>query len=130
MRVWFQRGFATLLIAAVAMSANLHLPLVQTVAWARMYAHYREVYSPAVSLHITFSGKYPCPLCKLVRSAEAEREKMAGTATVSLRLLLPWPQMAALVTVPPPVPSYVGIEPRAMPVDGFARPEVPPPRMA
>ncbi|HTB63941.1 MAG TPA: hypothetical protein VK737_10160 [Opitutales bacterium] len=130
MRVWFQRGFAMLLIVAVAVSANLHLPLVQTVAWARMYSRYHEVYSASISLQITFSGQYPCPLCKLVRSAEAEREPMAGSASTSLRLLLPLPQMAALVVVPAPTPSRVGIEPPPLSPAGFAQPELPPPRLA
>ncbi len=44
MRSWFQRGFALLLILAVGVAGNLHLPIVQSIAWARMYSQYRQVY--------------------------------------------------------------------------------------
>jgi hypothetical protein len=119
-----------LLIMAVAVAGNLHLPLVQAVAWARMYSHCREVYTPAVSIHITFSGQYPCTMCKLVASAEKERDNLAGSTISSLRILLPLPQPAILVTKPTETPRYAWTEPSAFTPSGFARPEVPPPRWA
>ena len=93
-----------LLIMAVAVAGDLHLPLVQAVAWARMYSHYREVYSPEVSLNITLSGQYPCSLCKLVVAAEKERAHSPAVAGASVRLLLPLSQPANLVNAPAEMP--------------------------
>jgi hypothetical protein len=98
----FQRGFATLLIIAVALASNLHLPLVQAVAWTRMYAQYRETYTPDVALKITFSGQYPCALCKVVQSAEKERNNLAGKLSPAEHVwLLPLPRLLALTVTPP-----------------------------
>jgi len=130
MRSWFQRGFALLLILAVAVAGNLHLPLVQTIAWARMYSQCRQVYSPEIALSITFSGQYPCKLCEMVRTAEKQRESQPGFTAASSRLLLPLPQVAAIVVNPPVIQSWTWFEPAALVPAGFSLPELPPPRLA
>ena len=130
MRGWFQRGFALLLIMAVAVAGNLHLPLVQAVAWGRMYAQYRQVYNSEASLRLTFSGKYPCSLCKWVAGAQKERDGMAGTAVSSLRILLPLPQPVDLVVQPTEIPHGGWSELAALIPSASVPPEVPPPRWA
>lgn len=120
-----------LLLIAVAVAANLHLPLVQAVAWARMYSQYRQHFTPSQALQITFSGQYPCALCKIVQSAEAERDKCAGLITSSERaLLLPLPQLAAIRVAVPPSQRSLRLEPLLYLPAGFAQPETPPPRVA
>jgi len=130
MRFWLQRGFAVLLILAVGVAGNLHLPIVQSIAWARMYSQYRQVYSPEVALGITFSGQYPCKLCELVRSAEKEREKVPSITPASSRLLLPLPQVAAIVVNPSVIQRWTWFEPAVRLAAGNALPELPPPRLA
>jgi hypothetical protein len=130
MRGWFQRGFALLLIMAVAVAGNLHLPLVQAVAWGRMYTQYREVYNAEASLRLTFSGQYPCPVCKWVAGAQKERDNLAGAAVSSLRVLLPFPQPADLVVQPTEVPGGGWSELAVLIPSAATRPEVPPPRWA
>jgi len=130
MRVWFQRGFAMLLIMAVAVAGNLHLPLVQAVAWARMYAQYRQVYTAEASLSITFSGQYPCKLCKLVAGAEKERNNMNGVAASGSNLLLPLPQPSGWVAKPAEIACWSWREPAALLPSEMSRPAVPPPRWA
>ncbi len=115
---------------AVAVAGNLHLPLVQAVAWARMYAQYREVYNAETSRHLTFSGQYPCSLCKLVAGAEKDRDSMAGTAVSSLRVLLPFPQPVNLVVQPTEIQNGGWTEPVAFIASATAQPELPPPRWA
>lgn len=119
-----------LLIMAVAVAGDLHLPVVQAVAWARMYSHYREVYSPEVSLNITLSGQYPCQLCKLVVAAEKERAHSPSVAGASVRILLPLSQPGNLVNAPVEMPRANWTEPAALAPRGLVRPEVPPPRWA
>jgi hypothetical protein len=129
-RVYLQRGFAVLLMAAVAMAGNLHLPLVQAVAWSRMYSQYREHYSADVALKITFSGQYPCSLCKIVQGAEKERNNLNGTVTSTYRVLLPLPQLAAIKVDPPQVQTWSWAEPTMLIPVGSSIPELPPPRLA
>jgi hypothetical protein len=119
-----------LLIVAVGVAGNMHLPLVQAVAWARMYSQYRQVYNSEVSLRLTFSGQYPCKLCKVVATAEKERGSLSGIAVSSIRLLLPFPPAPILVTEPTEISRQGWTETAAFVPGGFARPEVPPPRWA
>ena len=117
-------------MAAVAMAGNLHLPLVQAIAWSRMYSQYREHYSADVALKITFSGQYPCSLCKIVQGAEKERNNLNGTVTSTYRVLLPLPQLAAIKVEPPQVQTWSWAEPTAHILVGSSIPELPPPRLA
>ncbi len=112
------------------MAGNLHLPLVQAVAWSRMYAQYRQQYSSAVALKITFSGQYPCAFCKIVQSAEKERNNLAGTLTSTYRVLLPLPQVAAITIEPPPAQTWSWVEPMMFVPLSSTTPELPPPRLA
>ncbi len=127
----FQRGFAVILIIAVAMASNMHLPLVQAVAWTRMYSHYRETYEPAAALQLTFSGQYPCSLCKVVQSAENERNNLAGILNLSEQvLLLPLPQLSAISVAQPVAVSGRWLDLSSRPLAQVARPETPPPKVA
>jgi len=117
-------------MAAVAMAGNLHLPLVQAIAWSRMYAQYRQHFTAEASLKITFSGEYPCALCKVVADAEKERSNMDGTLTSTYRVLLPLPQVAAINVQPAPAQTWSWAEPETWVPSGALLPELPPPRLA
>jgi hypothetical protein len=112
------------------MAGDLHLPLVQAIAWSRMYTQYRAHYSSEVALKITFSGQYPCSLCKIVQGAEKERGNLAGTLTSTYRVLLPLPQVAAIKVEPPQAQTWSWSEPVAFIPMGETTPELPPPRLA
>jgi len=131
MRLGFQRGFAMLLILAVATAGNLHLPIVQAVAWSRMYSQYRQHYPAAVALGITLSGQYPCALCKFVISAETERSKQSDLTTLTFHELLPLPDIHSVVAVAPsPLRSWIWQETKNSLPKNDSLPEVPPPRLA
>ncbi len=117
-------------MAAVAMAGNLHLPLVQAVAWSRMYVQYREIYTADAALKITFSGEYPCALCKIVQGAEKERGNLAGTLTSTYRVLLPLPQVATIKVEPPSMQTWSWAESTKLIPTGALTPELPPPRLA
>ncbi len=120
-----------LLLIAVAGAANLHLPVVQAIAWARMYSQYRQHFPAGQALQITFSGQYPCALCKIVQSAETARDHCAGLITSSERaLLLPLPQLGAISLAAPASRRSIRFEPFVCLPAGFAQPETPPPRVA
>ncbi len=118
-----------MLLAGVVLSSNLHLPLVQGVAWARMYAHYREGYAPLQALQITLSGQVPCALCEFVQKAQHEQQVLAGSLEGTFKVLLPMQAVAVNVT-PPQVLNWRSFEATRCPaILGFA-PETPPPRGA
>jgi hypothetical protein len=130
MRLWCQRGLAALLILSVAFASNLHLPVIQVVAWAQMYSHYREGYSPEEALRITFSGDEPCKLCKFVQDAEKVRGSLEGTLTASFRILLPLPPLTAVLPEQPMARSWSLLELSAPAPLRASWPETPPPKFA
>jgi hypothetical protein len=50
MSEWLKRGLAMVALAGVLVASNLHLPLIQGIAWVRMYEHYRVGYCPRHSI--------------------------------------------------------------------------------
>jgi len=130
MRLWCQRAIALVLILSVACASNLHLPVIQTVAWAQMYSHYREGYGPEDALRITFSGDEPCRLCKFVQDAEKVRGSLDGTMTASFRILLPLPPLAAVLPEPAMARSWSLLEMPGQVSSWVLWPDVPPPKVA
>lgn len=67
------RRFAALrvlLLCAVLVANNLHLPLLQVTAWVRMLFSYSQDNSVATAIEMTFDGEHPCPMCKKIQKAE------------------------------------------------------------
>ena len=61
--------------------AGGHWAVLQTVAWARMLGDFSRGASIEVAIRKTFSGKYPCGLC---RKVEEGRQKEEAPATVKV----------------------------------------------
>ena len=125
----WRKRLAWLGLAAMLLASNLHLPLIQLVAWARMYQHYRVGYSPMVALEVTLSGQAPCNLCKFVQAAQKEQQSFNGLLTWTAKVLLPL--VAAGLCVRAPGRSErqeAGLLQRL--VSWCAPPEFPPPRWA
>jgi hypothetical protein len=129
MRAWFQRGFAVVALAGVMLASNLHLPVIQVVAWVSMYEQYRVGYSPELALEVTFSGKAPCNLCKFVQAAQKEQRTFQGMLTWTAKFLLPL-LLAGLWLAPATRVSERRAEPRARTATWCAPPATPPPRWA
>ncbi len=55
---------ALLLVAALSM--GLHYAVVQMVGWVNMTVEYSRAAPLSEALAMTFDGKHPCELCKLV----------------------------------------------------------------
>lgn len=86
-----RRPIAWLLLLAVLITTNLHLPALQVAAWASMLIDYSRDHSLSVAVDMTFDGDHPCPMCK---SIEAAATRHADEAT-------------AIEGVTPPQPLYV-----------------------
>ena len=57
------------LIASILSSMGAHLPVIQSIAWARMAMTYSQSCSLPTSLQKTFDGRHPCGLCLKVKQA-------------------------------------------------------------
>ncbi len=66
-----RRVLSIFLLSALFVANNLHLPLLQVVAWTGMLASYSRDYSVAEALDMTFGGEHPCPMCKSITKARA-----------------------------------------------------------
>lgn len=69
------RAFGLPLICiAMFYLAGGHWAILQTVAWARMIEDYSRKDPINVAILKTFSGKYPCTLCKKVEEGRQKEE--------------------------------------------------------
>jgi hypothetical protein len=126
---WLKRGLAVVALVGVLVASNLHLAVIQGVAWVRMYEQYRVGYSPAVALQATFSGQAPCHLCKFVQTADRMQQKFDRLLSWSAKILLPV-QIAGLPLTPLEQSSGRLAEAVVPLASRVARPELPPPRCA
>lgn len=62
----------TTTVVLLVLSLNLQWVLLQTVAWTGMIVSYSQVNSFTEALRMTFDGKHPCPLCKVVEAGRDE----------------------------------------------------------
>lgn len=92
MQNMFHRAMIGLCLAALLISVNGHLLIVQGLGWSVMIVQYSlDSGSVAEGMVRTFGGREPCALCKTVLIAlEQEPEKtVSPTLTPELRLFLP-----------------------------------------
>jgi hypothetical protein len=70
----------TLLVVLVAFvfSCGGQWPVLQCVAWANMIREYSEMVPVTQAIGMTFSGQYPCAICKAIaEKKEADNAKVA-----------------------------------------------------
>jgi hypothetical protein len=80
-----------LLLSVLAMFAIAggHWAVLQSVAWAGMVNDYSRTDGLAVAVEKTFSGGYPCAMCKRIAMAQKEQEQApASTVKAETKLLL------------------------------------------
>jgi len=88
----------TLLVVLVAFtfSCGGQWPLLQCVAWANMVREYSEMVPFSQAVRMTFSGQYPCPLCKAIaEKKQEENTKFAATFEHEKKLFSPGLEVAA-----------------------------------
>jgi hypothetical protein len=59
------------LLLAFFVANNLHLPILQVVAWSGMLVSYSRDNSLAEAIEMTFDGENPCPMCIKIKEARA-----------------------------------------------------------
>ena len=69
------RAIGTLLLSLAMFSiAGGHWAVLQAIAWARMLGEYSRNASIEVAITKTFSGKYPCDLCRKIKESSQKQE--------------------------------------------------------
>lgn len=77
------------LVVVAALSLGLHYAVVQVVGWVNMTMEYSQTAPLSEALIMTFDGKHPCELCKLVEKelGNAEHDdKRAPETKAELKL--------------------------------------------
>ncbi len=65
-------------LVAFTFSCGGQWAILQTLAWANMIREYSEVVPVTEAIQMTFSGKYPCSMCKAIAEKnQSENTKMA-----------------------------------------------------
>ena len=79
-------------IVAVALFAasNLHLPVLQVVAWTGMIVSYSQGRTVSEAVRMTFDGEHPCPMCKAIKKQQTEQPQQLQVASPTMRLMAVW----------------------------------------
>jgi hypothetical protein len=117
-----------MVLAAFAFSCGGQWYALQCVAWISMLHDYSQMVSFPVAVEMTFSGKYPCPICKeIAEKRQAEKEKALVIATEKQKILAEEAEASGPCLTPTPADYPVlrqGLILRSEP------PPIPPPRFA
>jgi hypothetical protein len=121
----------TLFVVLVAFlfSCGGQWPVLQVVAWANMIREYSQMVPLATAVQMTFSGHYPCALCKALAQKNQSEDNNKIAALVSHeKKLLP----AALVMSVPETDNSPLVFRTAQPrlETRSDSPPTPPPRLA
>lgn len=115
-----------LVVVSLLVSASVHLPVLQVVAWSGMIVSYSRTAGLAEAIEMTFDGNHPCPLCKEIRKQQAAPDHELAAPSV--------PDRQILISEAPAAWSPLLVAICAAAVDRFDRsvaphrPPVPPPR--
>jgi len=91
----------TFLVVLVAFifSCGGQWAVLQGVAWANMIREYSEMAPFTQAVQMTFSGQYPCPICKAIaEKKQEENTKLAVTFSHEKKLFSPGLAVAARST--------------------------------
>jgi len=123
----FKRAAKVSVILAVALSVGLHWALLQSVAWAGMFASYAQQTTLREAFTKTFDGKNPCRICRLVREGQqSEKAKESVLPLVKVESL----PCAEVFVLTPPVPLFYPSVSDEAALPRAESPPSPPPRAA
>jgi hypothetical protein len=64
-------------LVAFVCSCGGHWAAFQVIAWANMIREYSAMVPTAQAVEMTFSGKYPCPICKAIAEKRSSEQQKA-----------------------------------------------------
>jgi hypothetical protein len=118
-----------IVLAAFLFSCGGQWYLFQGIAWVKMIADNSQFVPFAEAVQMTFSGEYPCPICKAIAEKRAQTDKeQLVTLDKSQKKFLP----STFVSISAPLPrpfAYPSRRPDFFQARAEA-PPTPPPRLA
>ena len=74
-----RRGAVLLVLVAFIFSSGGQWTVLQCMAWANMVREYSQVVPLGQAVQMTFSGQYPCALCKAIADKRSSDDTKAFT---------------------------------------------------
>jgi hypothetical protein len=68
-----------IVLVAFVFSCGGQWGVFQVIAWANMIREYSEMVPLAQAVQMTFSGQYPCPICKAIAEKKSSEQQKALT---------------------------------------------------
>ena len=116
-----------IVLLAFVFSCGGQWAAIQGLAWANMVREFAQVVPLQQALKMTFSGKYPCSICKaLAEKKSLDQEKALALDKYDKKFITP----VVLTAAPPRVAVYHYLVFLQACPSRFDRPPVPPPRSA
>jgi len=114
--------------AAFTFSCSGQWYALQCVAWVNMLIDYSQMVPFPKAVEMTFSGEYPCPICKAIaEKKQAEKEKVLAIGKDKQKFVTA--EAASTRPVfPSPAPDYAAL--RQYLAAWSEAPPIPPPRSA
>lgn len=114
-----------IVLVAFVFSCGGQWAAFQVIAWGNMIREYSEMVPLAQAVQMTFSGEYPCAICKAIAERKsAEQQKELALLKAEKKFPLPIIVMIA----PPTVDDVAYIEPVFVFSSRVESPPTPPPR--
>ncbi len=118
-------GYPLALLALFAIAGG-HWAVLQSVAWATMFADNARCAPLSAAFEKTFDGKHPCPLCKKIAQGR-QSEKKSDVQTELKKLEFFNQQLPFILT---PSAHFILAGQRSAQAPSLSRtPPVPPPRV-
>jgi hypothetical protein len=114
-----------IILVAFVFSCGGQWGAFQVIAWGNMIREYSEMVPLAQAVQMTFSGQYPCAICKAIaerKSAEQQKE----VSLLKAEKKFPLPVVVALA--PPMITDVAYFEPVFAFSSRVESPPTPPPR--
>jgi hypothetical protein len=121
------RAYNGLVVMALVLVIGGHWAILQSAAWAGMIYDYSHRAPVSEAIEKTFSGKFPCKLCKFVRAGQAA-EKQQELVKLETKFEYSFTSGGAWLYPPEPVCLFLPFN-SSSPAR-FEAPLTPPPRSA
>ncbi|HEX4140888.1 MAG TPA: hypothetical protein VHY09_11110 [Candidatus Methylacidiphilales bacterium] len=116
-----------IILVAFIFSCGGQWAAFQVIAWGNMIREYSEMVPLAQAVQMTFSGQYPCAICKAIAERKStEQQKEIVFAKYDKKYPLP----VVVALAPPRIGDIVYLEPAFVFSSRVETPPTPPPRDA
>jgi hypothetical protein len=102
-----------IVLVAFILSCGGQWAFFQCIAWANMIREYSEMVPLAQAVQMTFSGQYPCPICKAIAEKKSsEQQKSLALDKYEKKFVLPLTFSRFQLNFPPSFPPARKLLPR------------------